>query len=334
MRRVAVISLLLLWATASAAEENVVAHEFTGYGPIPVRNFQPIQLIFLNLPFERARVQPHGHFELHLETAESNEIATNQGDVEATLKFETNRTVLGGSVGVGHDLEIGLDVPIISRFGGFLDPFIDSVEDLFGNFNPERTLFPNNSFGGFQVQRGGVTLFDGKDQSFNLGDIWMSGKYQLWQREGWPLVSLRPAIKFPTGRAGGVYGSGKPDFGLGLAAEQQFLPWLVTYLNLALIYPVGPITDADLTLNPIVTQGVAFEARLFRPVSVLVQQELYTSPMHGNDTGLLDGTVVELTGGLNVAVQPLLFQLGVIDNVSGVITAADFTVMLRMTYLR
>ena len=85
---------------ALAAEEEA----FSGYGPIPVRNFQPIQLIFLNLPFERARVQPPGHFELHLESAESNEIATNQGSIDATLKFETNRTVLGGSLGVGHGL--------------------------------------------------------------------------------------------------------------------------------------------------------------------------------------------------------------------------------------
>jgi hypothetical protein len=321
--------LLLRGAGAALAVEE---EPFSGYGPIPVRNFQPIQLIFLNLPFERARVQPPGHFELHLESAESNEIATNQGNIDATLKFETNRTVLGGSVGVGHGLEVGLDVPMISRFGGFLDPFIDDVEHLFGNFNPERSLFPNNSFGGFSVQRGSTNLFGGHDQSFNLGDIWMSGKYEAWHREGWPLFALRAAIKFPTGRAGGVYGSGNPDFGLGLAAEYQVLPWLMTYGNLALIYPVGPITDGDLTLNPMVTQGVSFEARLFRPVSVLIQEELYTSPMHGTGTGLLDGPLVELSGGFNVALQPVLFQLGIVDNATGVITAADFTVMVRMTY--
>jgi hypothetical protein len=321
---------LLVCAAVTRAQDEA----FSGYGPSPVRNFQPIQLIFLNLPFERARVQSAGHFELHLETAESNEIATNQGVIDATLKFETNRTVLGGSIGVGRGFEVGLDVPMISRFGGFLDPVIDSVEHLLGNFNPERNLFPNNSFGAFQVQRGDVRLFDGKDQSFNLGDIWVSGKYEAWRPEKWPIVSLRAAIKFPTGRAGGVYGSGKPDFGLGVAAEHQFLDWLVTYGNLALIYPVGPITGGSLTLNPIVTEGIAFEAHVFRPVSLLLQQELYTSPFHGTGAPLLDGTAVELTGGVNVAVAPLLFQLGLIDNVSGVATSADFTLLLRMTYRR
>ena len=118
-------------------------------------------------------------------------------------------------------------------------------------------------------------------------------------------------------RAGGVYGSGYPDFGLGVAGEYQFLPWLVTYGNVALIYPVGPITDGNLTLNPMVTQGVSFEARLLRQLSVLIQEELYTSPMHGTGTGLLDGPLVELSGGFNVAVRPVLFQLGIVDNTTG-----------------
>src|SRR6266849_5494383 len=87
------------------------ADAFTGAGPLPVRNFQPIQLIFLNLPFERAQVLPAGALEVHLESAESNEIATNQEGVQALLKFETNRTVLGGSYGAAPDLQVGLDVP-------------------------------------------------------------------------------------------------------------------------------------------------------------------------------------------------------------------------------
>ncbi len=323
--------LLLLCTTRSAAADEV---PFSGHGPLPVRNFQPIQLIFLNLPFERARVLPRGTLDVHLESAESNEIATNQEGIQALLKFETNRTVLGGSVGVGHGLQVGLDVPFISRFGGFLDPFIDSVEDLFGTSNPERTLFPNNSFGGFHVRRGEVVLFDGKKQQLELGDLWFSAKYEVWHPVGLPLVALRGAIKAPTGRAEGVFGSGKPDFGLGVAAEHQFLDWLVGYGNLAMIYPAGPITPARLTLNPILTEGVAAEARLSRHFSVLLQQGLYTSPIHGTGTRLLDGTVVELTGGLNVASEPLLFQLGVTDNISPVATAADFTVLLRMTYRR
>lgn len=332
MRWLTYAGAVLLVGTALRAAAQ--SDEFSGYGPLPVRNFQPIQLIFLNLPFERARTLHPGELDLHLDTAESNEIATDQDEIEAVLKFETNRTVLGGAVGVAPGLEVGIDLPFISRFGGFLDPVVDSVEDFFGTSNPERTLFPNNSFGGFHVRRGDVTLFEGKDQQFELGDLSVSGKYEAWRAPGWPLLAMRAAIKAPTGRADGVFGSGKPDFALGAAAEYQALDWLVTYLNLALIYPVGPITDAHLTLNPMFTEGVAAEARLSRHFSVLLQQEIYTSPIHGTGARLLEGTVVELTAGLNFAWAPFLFQLGAIDNVSPVVAAADFTLQLRMSYRR
>jgi len=327
------------WSTAALAlcvflALPAYAEEFTGYGPLPLRNYQPIQLIFLGMPFERAQTLAPGTVAIHLDSAESNEIATEQGNLNATLKFETNRTVLGGAVGVLPGLEVGLDVPMISRFGGFLDPFIDSVEDFFGTKNPERNLFPNNSFGGFNVQRGNTTLFHGYDQQFELGDIWGSTKYEVWHPENGPLFSLRGAIKAPTGRSDGVYGSSKPDFGLGGAVEYQALEWLMLYGNFDLVYPLGPITPGKLSLNPIATLQVAAEAYIGWHVSLLFQQETYTSPMHGTGTPILDHEAVELSGGVNWMVpwQPMLFQLGIVDNVSGVATDADFTLLARLTY--
>jgi hypothetical protein len=306
---------------------------FTGFGPLPARNFQPIQLIFLNLPFERARVLAPGEFALRLESDEINEIATDQGEIDATLKFETNRTVFGGTLGVYPHLEIGLDIPMLSRFGGFLDPVIDSVEDFFGARNPERSLFANNTFGGFHVQRGDVVLFNGTDQQFALGDMWLSGKYGTWEPAEHLLVSARGGIKFPTGDASEVWGSGKPDFGLGVAGEYPTFDWLMIYGNVTGIFPVGPITAGDLSLNPFVMEGLAFEARLFTDwVSFLFQQELYSSPIHGTGSSVLDGTVIELAAGFNFAWCNFVLQLGGINNVSGVAQAADFTLLGRIVY--
>jgi hypothetical protein len=322
--------LLLCLGTALPSR----AEEFAGYGPVPVRNFQPIQLIFLNLPVDRARTLPPGTFDLYLESAESNEIATNQENIQATLKFETNTTVLGGTVGVAPGLDLGLDIPFVSRFGGFLDPFIDTIESAFGATNPERHLFPHNTFGGFSVYRGNTPLFQGRDQQLELGDLWASAKYEVWHPSGLPLLALRGAVKAPTGRSDGVFGSSKPDFGLGLAAEQPLLDWLVVYGNLNGIYPLGPITPGRLTVNPFLTQALAGEARLYRNVSFALQEEMYTSPFHGTATRLLDGTLVELTAGFNVAWGSFLFRLAAIDNLTGVVNAADFTVFLRMNYRR
>jgi hypothetical protein len=333
MRYLPVICGALL-ALCAVMATHAAAQDFSGYGPLPVRNFQPIQLIFLNLPFERARVLTPYEFEVHIESAESNEIATATESLQATLKFETNRTVFGGSVGVGHGLEVGLDIPFISRFGGFLDPPLDAVEDFFGTSNPERRLFPDNSFGAFHVSRGNVVLFNGAHEQFEIGDLWLSGKYEVWHRPGLPLIALRGAVKAPTGSSSEVTGSGKPDVGVGVAVEHQFLSWLVAYSNLSVVFPVGPITPGHLTLYPFLTEGVAGEARLVNHLSLLLQQEMYTSPIHGTGTQVLDGTVVEFSGGLNFSWDPFLVQLAAIDNVSGVATAADFTLLLRLSYRR
>ena len=156
---------------------------------------------------------------------------------------------------------------------------------------PERSLFPNNTFGGFNVQRGNTVLFHGQDQQFELGDIWASTKYEVWHPRAAGRCSRCAArSRRRPDATDGVFGSGKPDFGLGVAAEHQPLRWLMLYANLDVVYPVGPITPGQLTLNPIVTEQVAAEAYIGWHVSLLLQQHTYTSPMHGTGTPILDGT--------------------------------------------
>jgi hypothetical protein len=324
-----VLVVLLLWRGAAAGEED-----FHFLGPAPARNFQPIQLIFLNLPFERAATVGPGAIGLHLESAEINEIATTQGPVQSALKFETNRTVIGGRYGVAPHWEIGLDMPFISRFGGFLDPFVDLAEGIFDVGNVERDLYPNNSFGDFYVRKGSTKLFDGGKETLYPGDLSLSVKREIPLGNGLPLLAVRGAVKAPTGSEGKVTGSGKPDFGLGLAAEHRPLQRLMLYLNLGFIYPVGPITPGDLTLNPIFTQSFAAELAITQRVTALLHQAVYTSPMHGTGTRLLDGTPVEIGLGVNVVLTHAIgFQLLAIDNVSPVEPAADFSLLAGLRFV-
>src|SRR5262249_9379460 len=111
------------------------AQEFEFVGPAPTRNFQPIQLVFLNLPFESAVTLPAGEFAFLTQTVEISEIATTQGHIESTLKFESNWTNFGLRYTPLTGWEAGLDLPFISRYGGFLDPTINWVESLFGLVN-------------------------------------------------------------------------------------------------------------------------------------------------------------------------------------------------------
>ncbi|HEY0301259.1 MAG TPA: DUF3187 family protein, partial [Rhizomicrobium sp.] len=227
---------------------------------------------------------------------------------------------------------LGLVFPFISRYGGFLDPAIDWVEELFGLSNSERSLFPDNTFGGYTVLKNGEALFNAGEENFQPGDLSMSVKHQFELPPEWPRLARRGAIKLPTGDAGAALGSGKPDFGLGVAAD--YLPWerLMLYGNLNLIYPVGPITDGCLTLNPIVTQSFAAHLAITRRFGAMLHQAVYTSPYHAGSR-ILDGTVVELGLGLGFAWNEHFgTQIMAIENVSGVQQSADFTLMLAFDW--
>jgi len=309
-----------------------VAAQFDHLPPVPTRNFAPLQLLFLNPPFERAATLPGGELALLVQTTESSIIATSQGRVDSTLKFEQNWTNFGARYAPLEGWELGLDLPFISRYGGFLDPAIDWVEDLFGARNVERDQFPNNTFGGYVVARDTVVLIDAGEESFQPGDLSLSSKYAFDLPPHWPRLALRGAVKFPTGNAGAALGSGQPDFGLGLATD--YLPWqrLMLYGNLNLVYPVGPITDGCLTLNPIVTQSFAAHLALTRRFSAMLHQAVYTSPFH-TGSRLLDGTVVELGLGLGFAWNEHVgTQLLAIQNMSGVQQSADFSLMLALQW--
>lgn len=300
-------------------------------GPLPLRNYQPVQQIFLNLPFERARVLERGRVRLFGESAQSNVVATDGGPIDAVLKFEQNRSTFGAMVGVGWAVQCGAEIPFGSRFGGFLDPVIDSVEELFGAFNPERKMFPNNSFGGFQVRRREQSLFHGPSQTWELMDVHARCQWQLWQREAGPVVALRGGLKLPTGRSSAVWGSGTTDLAVGAAADVPLLGHrLWGYGNLSVVQPLGRVTAAALSLDPMLQQAVGFEYLLPWSWSFYLQQELYTSPFHGLHSVVLEGTGIELAAGLGWQGAHWVVQLAGVDNVSGVAQTADFTLFLRV----
>lgn len=322
---IALVSCTGQWPWSAAA--------FDFSPPVPTRNFAPLQILFLNPPFESAATMSAGEIGLLVQSAESNVIATSQGRIDATLKFEQNRTNFGLRYGLLDELELGIDLPFISRYGGFMDPFIDWVEDLFGAKNVERDLFPNNTFGGYTVFRGATALFDAGEVTFQPGDLSFSAKYQLPVPEHWPRLALRGLVKAPSGDPDEALGSGEPDFALGAAAD--YSPWrrLMLYGNLNLVYPVGPITAGDLTLNPIFTQSFAGHLAMTQHFSAMLHQATYTSPFHGTGASLLDGTVVELGLGLGFAWDNCFnAQLLGIQNMSGVEQSADFTLMLAVQW--
>ena len=150
-----------------------------GFGPFPVRNFQALDQLVLGMPGERATVLRKGDFDVRLEAANTASIARDSEEqAEVTMKFETVRTGLFLRYGLTDRLEIGAEVPVLHRYGGFMDGAIKGVENATTGLSPPRKALGDTHYA-FNISNGGRTMFKGSEGATGLGDVSFFGKYQL-----------------------------------------------------------------------------------------------------------------------------------------------------------
>lgn len=304
-----------------------------GFGPFPVRNFHPIQQLVLNMPGDRAAVLKQGVLDVRLELAETASIFRDQGpQASVTMKFETLRSGVFLRYGATERWEIAMEVPVLYRSRGFMDGPIQAVERVTTGLSPARNELGQSPYV-FNISRGGRTVASGSDGAVGLGDSTVMSKYQLLLETAlMPAVSIRSAIKLPTGDEGQFFGSGSPDFGLGLAAEKGFAGRWVVYGNFNGVVPTGRV--AGMALHPTISGLVAVEYLWSENLSITAQFDYYSTPFRGVGTRVLDKGVTESVLGFSYRLMPhLLWQAYAVENLDLITgSAADFTLSTLMTY--
>ncbi len=304
-----------------------------GFGPVPVRNFQPFQLLILGMPGDRATVIEKRALDVRVEMASTSTVFREEtGRVSATMKFETLRSGLFFRYGLTDRLEVGMEVPVLYRYRGFLGGVITATERATTGLSPARNALKGTGFA-YNLSRDGQTLFSGGEGELGLGDITLSGKYQfLSQSRESPSVALRVAVKVPSGDDRRFFGSGHADAGLGLAVEKAVAARWILYGNLNGIFPTGKV--AGLALDPAMS-GIAAVEYLWSPaVSFVAQFDYYSSPFRNTGTRILDRGVTEATVGFNYRLRKnFLWQVYGIENLDFITgSAADFTLSTLVTY--
>ena len=324
---------LLVWLLFSFVGVHPSSVHAEGFGPFPVRNFQPIQQLVLNMPGDRAAVLKQGVLDVRLELAETASIFRDGGpQTNVTMKFETLRSGLFLRYGATERWEFSLEVPVLYRYHGFMDGPIKSVERLTSGVSPARSALSQTDYA-FNISRGGRTIASGRDGAVGLGDSTIISKYQvLLETTSMPAVSVRTALKLPTGDEGQFFGSGSPDFGLGLAVEKGFGGRWMVYGNLNGVVPTGRI--AGISAQPTMSGLVAVEYLWSENLSLTTQFDYYSSPFHGTGTRVLDKGVTESVLGFSYRLtQNLLWQGYAIENLDFITgSAADFTLSTLLTY--
>jgi len=304
-----------------------------GFGPFPVRNFQAFQQMVLSLPGDRATVVKPGTVDVRLELAETASIYNDSTPpINVVVKFETLRSGLFLRYGATDKLELGLEIPVLYRYQGFMNGAITATERATSGLNPARAALSNTNFV-FNVTRNGQTIMSGGPGAMGLGDTTLMSKYQLLT-EGttMPAVSLRAAVKLPTGDQADFFGSGSPDFGLGLAAEKLVASRWLLYANMTGVVPTGTI--AGFGLRSTLSGLAAIEYLWSENLSITTHFDYYSSPFSGTGSPVFDQGVTESVLGFSYRVVPrFLWQVYAVENLDFITgSAADFTLSTVLTY--
>lgn len=199
---------------------GVVNIEAAELSPFKTQNQSPLISVY-GLPFvgsARVKAKSEGDLSLTLDLANQYVADGNAGET-IVLDGESTRLTLSGRYGLGHQMELGIDIPFLIIGGGFLDNFIENYHLAFGFPNGGRELAPQNRLL-YRYQKNGLTLLNMEQSGQGFGDVSLSGAWQIYRSiDSQRNLALRGSLKLPTGDTGNLRGSGSVDLALWVAGN-------------------------------------------------------------------------------------------------------------------
>jgi Protein of unknown function (DUF3187) len=299
-------------------------------GPFPVRSLSPIQWLYFQFTPERAVPLPHRMWNVRLDVVEANILARDEHQEDAFLfDFELTRANLALQYGLFDGLAVGLELPLLYTWKGFLDEPIKAFEDVTGFERTIRFERPQQLFS-HVLQKDGRKALSGASGAIGIGDLAFSAKVLL-RPEGRlaPAIAGRVALKLPTGDDDRALGSGEVDVGLGLALEKTFGP-VRLYFNTGLTIPTGePFEGTGIDSLLMLSTFLTGEYRLSERFSLLLQLNGVTPPVR--NTGLdIDHPTFEILAGVSWLIPglPVVWQAGFMEDLNNTNRTADFALFM------
>ncbi len=221
------------------------------------------------------------------------------------LDGESTRISLDVRYGIARGFELGVTIPYIIISGGFLDGFIDWYHSTFGFPQGGRNEAPQNRLL-YVYQRDGQQRLKIDSSSTGLGDISLTGGWQLYQGEDKPqrAVALRASLKLPTGDSDQLHGSGSTDFSLWVTASDD---WKLGVGHFTLFGAAGmmAMTDGkvlqDQQRNFVGFGGLGFGWSPVRWIAFKIQTNAHTSFYRDSELREVNAASAQLTVGGTLA---------------------------------
>ena len=304
-----------------------------GQGLVPVRNFQPLQGLSLQMPVDSAIPLKPGEIIVRGHFAESStalrETSTAGNGVLKLGQFRSAFDIRYGTALEG--IEVGLELASLYRHSSGLDGLITAIERLFGKANGPRDALKHSGYA-YSLSTGNTALNPSND-AFGLTDITLHAKI-LMVAEGKyaPAISLRVAFNVPVGDRTRAFGTGITDVGVGLSLQKTFWNRVSLYANLNEIQPTGHYLG--LALRGYFTSVTGVEFMATPKFSIMGQFDYYQSPFGNTGLKLLDHGVTEAVLAFGYRFTPnLLWQIYGVENLDFTRdSAADLTLGTALTY--
>lgn len=305
-------------------------------GPIPIVNQSPIQLLFLQAIPDRAETLPEDRYSLRFNVATTNTLLWEKSeDYYGYIDMEMIRSSLELEYGILSGVELGISLPFIYTYPGFMDHFIFEFENL---FNDTRSLRKKenqrksaNNFT-YLVKKNNLPFIAGKKRSSGIGDLILRVKQKIWNEgDRLPCLSIRLAVKIPTGDEDKAFGSGKVDYGFGLLL-QKGIKRVTAYLNADVIFPGEAFDQQNISLSSFYEIMLGAEYKVSSRFSTLTQINYITRPFENTGIEMLDRRMWNILLGVNYVTEGRVFiQGGAIEDILGAANAgSDITFFLNV----
>ncbi|HMC22428.1 MAG TPA: DUF3187 family protein [Thermoanaerobaculia bacterium] len=342
MRTIAAVFIAVSVAGACAAQSDALL------APLPIRDQFLLNNSFFFFVPEQAAVLPRDHTVVALTMTDSNTFAksawltrslegqttrTTAPDELANPRFhsgapvflvdgEARRIELSVRHGFGRHLELGVAVPVSTMGGGWSDELIEVTHHTLGIGNDERDSLTRN-LETIYLQSGKLLYVRERSDGFALGDIAVTGKYELVQLEGHDVaISLSGAVELPTGNARTIAGSGSLDAGLEVIASRDFsnmrIHASVGLLRLGSNHPLG--TPAQV----LITDTVAISRKINARTAATVQLTVSESPLRRLGIAEFNRRSNQLSAGIRREIgRSLIVYAALIENLFNYENSAD-----------
>jgi hypothetical protein len=312
-----------LWAAPAAGAGATAAPDPVEF-PLPWQDPSAIGRLFLQLPFQDPEVTPRGRVRVGARLQYSNHLLVESSPtMSAEIDFESLAATPSVQVGLGDGVELQAALPFQADFGGVLDGVIDAVErGVHATPGPRRGRPPGMTR--FRLRREDGTGVEYVEPTVGLGDAWGGVKVALATGRPGPALSLRGALKLPTGRPG--FGSGTVDLGVGAQIAWDGHP-VTFHLEVDAVAPTGDLQGAGLPTRLYGAAQGGLSVRLGRDVALHLQMSAHLSPVY-TDLDVLSKWTFYVVAGVSVRLGAAgLLRIGIAENVVTPYRGADFAVL-------